>query len=103
MVGCEVDQVQYWIATDRHELKAGQIAYVDQLRWTVESFFAWWKQHLKVCHILARSRCGLMVQILAGLIPACCSSFTADRIIKRRSASDESENSDSESKMRPPR
>ena len=33
-----------------------------------ENFFAWWKRHLKVYHLIARSEHGLMVQILAGLI-----------------------------------
>jgi hypothetical protein len=31
-------------------------------------FFAWWKRHLKVWHLFARSQYGLMVQIFAGLI-----------------------------------
>jgi hypothetical protein len=38
------------------------------LRWTIESFFAWWKRHLKVYHLIARSPYGLLMQILAGLI-----------------------------------
>ena len=36
--------------------------------WDIENFFAWWKRHLKVYHLIARSEHGLMVQILAGLI-----------------------------------
>ncbi len=39
-----------------------------KLRWEIESFFAWRKRHLKVYHLIARSRYGLMVQIYAGLI-----------------------------------
>jgi len=35
---------------------------------TRQNFFAWWKRHLKVYHLVARSEHGLMVQILAGLI-----------------------------------
>jgi hypothetical protein len=31
-------------------------------------FFGWWKRHLRVYHLIARSRYGLMVQILSGLI-----------------------------------
>jgi hypothetical protein len=31
-------------------------------------FFAWWKRHLKVYHLIARTEYGLMVQILSGLI-----------------------------------
>ena len=68
VVAYEVDSVKYWIATDRFDLKAEQIAEIYKLRWTIESFFAWWKRHLKVYHLIARSKHGLMVQILAGLI-----------------------------------
>ena len=68
LVGYKIDDVQYWIATDRHDLTAEQIALVYKLRWDVEKFFAWWKRHLKVYHLITRSEHGLMVQILAGLI-----------------------------------
>ncbi|MCB9068595.1 MAG: hypothetical protein H6629_12410 [Calditrichae bacterium] len=34
----------------------------------MEDFFKWWKQHLKVYHLISRSYHGLMIQILAGLI-----------------------------------
>lgn len=68
VVAYEVDSVKYWIATDRFDLTAEQIADIYKLRWTIESFFAWWKRHLKVYHLIARSKHGLMVQILAGLI-----------------------------------
>jgi hypothetical protein len=30
--------------------------------------FAWWKQHLKVYHLISRSRHGLMIQMITGLI-----------------------------------
>jgi len=68
LVGYEVDTVQYWIATNRHDLSAEQVAAAYKLRWDIESFFAWWKRHLKVYHLIARSEHGLMVQIIAGLI-----------------------------------
>lgn len=68
LVGYQIDGVQYWIATDRHDLSAEQIASIYKLRWHIEKFFAWWKRHLKVYHLIARSQYGLMVQILAGLI-----------------------------------
>jgi hypothetical protein len=68
VVGYRVNCVSYWIATDRCDLTAEQIAMIYKLRWTIESFFAWWKRHLKVYHLIARSQHGLMVQILAGLI-----------------------------------
>ena len=68
LVGYEVDHVKYWIATNRYDLTAEQIAAAYKLRWDIENFFAWWKRHLKVYHLIARSEHGLMVQILAGLI-----------------------------------
>jgi IS4 transposase len=68
LVGYEVAGVKYWIATNRNDLTAEQIAAVYKLRWDIENFFAWWKRHLKVYHLIARSEHGLMVQILAGLI-----------------------------------
>lgn len=68
VVGYNVDQINYWIATDRFDLTAEQISFIYKLRWTIESFFAWWKRHLKVYHLIARSPYGLLMQILAGLI-----------------------------------
>ena len=68
LVGYEIDSVKYWIATDRYDLSSEQIAQAYKLRWNIENFFAWWKRHLKVYHLIARSPHGLMVQILAGLI-----------------------------------
>ena len=68
VVGYKIDHVSYWIATDRFDLTAEQIAMIYKLRWTIESFFAWWKRHLKVYHLIARSPYGLLMQILAGLI-----------------------------------
>lgn len=68
LVGYEVDRVKYWIATNRHDLTGEQIAQAYKLRWNIENFFAWWKRHLKVYHLIARTSYGLMVQILAGLI-----------------------------------
>jgi len=58
----------YWIATDRFDLSADQIAAIFLLRWKIEIFFGWWKRHLKVYHLLARSKHALMIQLLAGLI-----------------------------------
>jgi hypothetical protein len=68
LVGYKVDGVKYWIATNRYDLSAEQIALIYKLRWEIEKFFAWWKRHLKVYHLIARSKHGLMVQILSGLI-----------------------------------
>lgn len=68
LVGYRVANVDYWIATDRHDLSAEQIAFTYKLRWNIEIFFGWWKRHLKVYHLISRNKYGLMVQMLAGLI-----------------------------------
>lgn len=68
LVGYTVADKPYWIATDRFDLSAEQVATAYKLRWEIENFFAWWKRHLKVYHLFARSQNGLMVQILSGLI-----------------------------------
>ena len=68
VVGYHVDGTDYWVATSRYDLTAEQVAQVYKLRWTIEAFFGWWKRHLKVYHLIARSKYGLMVQLLGGLI-----------------------------------
>ena len=68
IVGYTVDNTKYWVATSRHDLTAENIALIYKLRWDIEIFFGWWKRHLRVYHLIARSEYGLMVQILAGLI-----------------------------------
>jgi hypothetical protein len=68
LVGYNIEGKSYWVTTDRFDLLAEQVALVYKLRWDIESFFAWWKRHLKVYHLFARSKNGLMVQILSGLI-----------------------------------
>jgi hypothetical protein len=68
VVGYTVDNTKYWVASSRHDLTAAQIAHIYKLRWDIEIFFGWWKRHLRVYHLIARSEYGLMVQILAGLI-----------------------------------
>jgi len=68
LVGYRVDGTDYWIATNRNDLTSEEIAEVYKLRWNIETFFGWWKRHLKVYHLIARSKYGLMVQLLGGLI-----------------------------------
>ena len=68
LVGYKIEGKSYWVATDRFDILAEQVALIYKLRWDIESFFAWWKRHLKVYHLFARSKNGLMVQILSGLI-----------------------------------
>lgn len=68
VVGYKIAGSKYYVATDRNDLTAEQIATIYKLRWSIESFFKWWKEHLKVYHLIARTEYGLMVQILGGLI-----------------------------------
>ncbi len=68
VVGYRAAGKEYWVATDRRDLRAEDVAYIYKLRWNIEIFFGWWKRHLKVYHLIARLQYGLMVQILAGLI-----------------------------------
>jgi hypothetical protein len=68
VVGYKARGKKYWVATNRYDLSAEQVAAIYKLRWNIENFFGWWKQHLKVYHVLARTKYGLMAQILGGLI-----------------------------------
>ena len=68
LVAYKIGGVEYWIATNRYDLSAEDVAQAYKLRWEIENFFSWWKRHLKVYHLIARSEYGLMVQILGGLI-----------------------------------
>lgn len=68
VVGYKIAGLTFYVATDRHDLTAEQVAKIYKLRWDIESFFKWWKKHLKVYHLIARSEYGVMVQILGGLI-----------------------------------
>ena len=68
VVGFEFDGVNYLIATDRFDLTAEQVMLAYKLRWNIETFFGWWKKHLHVYHLFARSKNGMLVQILSGLI-----------------------------------
>ena len=68
VIGYKVENKEFYVATDRFDLKAEEIALIYKLRWDIEIFFGWWKQHLKVYHLIARSPNGLMAQIMGGLI-----------------------------------
>lgn len=58
----------YWVVTDRADLTPEQIAFIFALRWEIETFFAWWKRHLKVYHLISRHPHGVLLQLLAGLV-----------------------------------
>ena len=68
LVGFKAQGKVYYIATDRDDLTASQIAFIFSLRWAIETFFAWWKRHLKVYHLISRNQHGVLLQLLAGLI-----------------------------------
>jgi hypothetical protein len=68
VVGYWVDDKKYWVATNRFDLPSTDIALIYKLRWEIEKFFGWWKQHLNVYPLIARSAYGFMVQVLGGLI-----------------------------------
>jgi len=68
VVGYWVEDKKYWVATSRFDLPATDLALVYKLRWEIEKFFGWWKQHLNVYPLIARSPYGFMVQVLGGLI-----------------------------------
>ena len=89
LVGYTIEGKRYWIATDRFDLSAEQVALAYKLRWDVESFFAWWKCHLNVYHLFSREENGLMVQILSGLITylllaICCHEQHGETVLIRR-------------------
>ena len=68
LVGFKSEGKIYYVATDRADLTAEQIAFIFSLRWAIETFFAWWKRHLKVYHLISRNEHGVLLQLLAGLI-----------------------------------
>ena len=68
LVGYRIDGKDFWVATNRYDLTSEEVAQIYKLRWNIETFFGWWKRHLKMYHLIARSEYGLMVQILGGLI-----------------------------------
>ena len=68
LVGFRVGKKLFWVATDRADLTAVEIAFIYSLRWEIENLFAWWKRHLKVYHLISRDRHGMLLQLLSGLI-----------------------------------
>jgi len=68
VIGYRIDNKIYWIATNRYDLSAEELTTIYKLRWNIEIFFGWWKRHLKVYHLIARTKRGLLTQILSGLI-----------------------------------
>ena len=68
LIGFKSRGTVYWVVTDRADLTAEQIAFIFALKWEIETFFAWWKKHLQVYHLISRNAHGLFLQLLAGLV-----------------------------------
>jgi len=68
LVGFRVRKKTFWVATDRADLIPEEIAFIYSLRWEIEKLFSWWKNHLKVYHLISRNPHGMLLQLLAGLI-----------------------------------
>lgn len=68
VIGYREKLKEFWIATNRNDLEAEQVASAYKARWAIEKFFEWWNIHLKYYQVIARSGYGLAVQTLAGLV-----------------------------------
>jgi len=61
----------FYIATNRFDLSAEEIAEIYRLRWQIELFFKWIKQHLKIKHFYGTSFNAVLNQIYTALIMFC--------------------------------
>lgn len=59
------------IVTNRFDLAAEEIAQIYRLRWTIETFFKWIKQHLKIKKSFGTSFNAILNQIYSALILFC--------------------------------
>ncbi len=59
------------IVTNRFDLSAEEIADIYRLRWTIETFFKWIKQHLKIKKFFGTSFNAVLIQIYSALILFC--------------------------------
>ena len=61
----------FFIVTNRFDLSAEEIAQIYRLRWRIELFFKWIKQHLKIKRFFGTSFNAVLNQIYAALILYC--------------------------------
>ncbi len=61
----------FFIVTNRFDLSAEEIAQIYRLRWKIELFFKWIKQHLKIKKFYGTSYNAVLNQIYAALILYC--------------------------------
>jgi hypothetical protein len=61
----------FFIVTNRFDLTAEEISDIYRLRWSIETFFKWIKQHLKIKKFYSTSFNGILIQIYTALILYC--------------------------------
>jgi hypothetical protein len=61
----------FYIVTNRFDLTAEEISDIYRLRWSIEIFFKWIKQHLKIKKFYSTSFNGILIQIYTALILYC--------------------------------
>lgn len=61
----------FYIVTNRFDLTAEEIAQIYRLRWTIETFFKWIKQHLTIKKFFGTSFNAVLNQIYSALILFC--------------------------------
>ncbi|HEY9061041.1 MAG TPA: transposase, partial [Pseudobacteroides sp.] len=59
------------IVTNRFDLTAEEIAQIYRLRWRIETFFKWIKQHLKIKKFFGTSFNAVLIQVYCALILFC--------------------------------
>jgi len=62
---------QFYIVMNRFDITAKEIAKIHRLRWQIELFFKWIKQHLKIKKFYGTSFNAVLNQIYAALILYC--------------------------------
>ena len=61
----------FYIVTNRFDLTAQEVADVYRLRWSIETFFKWIKQHLRIKKFYSTTFNGILIQIYTALILYC--------------------------------
>jgi len=61
----------FYIITNRFDLTAEEIAQIYRLRWTIETFFKWIKQHLKIKKFFGTSFNAVLNQVYSALTLYC--------------------------------
>src|SRR5690625_7648561 len=59
------------LITNRFDLTAKEISDIYRSRWTIELFFKWLKQHVKIKHFYGQSEIAIENQIFLALIVYC--------------------------------